>query len=246
MKILVSGKGGVGKTTISALLARLLARQGLHVTALDGDSNPNLALALGMGDLSKQVRSVRNELGAPSAGRPIEQILDYGVEGPDGIRLVQTGEIKRPSEGCLCCGSHMTLRDVFARVPTGEGHAVVTDLEPGVNDVLWAYPKPGDIMIIVTDSSRKSLEVGRRLRDVAGELGLSTVLPVANQAERADDIERARDCFPGLRLFSIPDDAAVRRADRDGLSVLDFSPDCAAVRAVAELAAELLRPAPAR
>lgn len=241
MKVLISGKGGVGKTTVAAILARTLARRGLEVTAVDGDSNPNLAIALGMGDNYRGVRSIRNELGIPSGGQPIEHLTrDFGVAGPDGVRVMQTGEVKKPSEGCLCCGSHMTLRDVFARLESGAGHWVIADLEPGVSDVLWAYPKPGDAMVIVTDTSRKSLEVGRRLRDVAAELGLQTVVVVANQAERPDDIERAQAAFPGLEVVAVPDDAAVRGADRQGGSPLDLAPEAAGTLAIAAVADRLL------
>ena len=158
MKVLITGKGGVGKTTVAAILARTLARRGLEVTAIDGDSNPNLAIALGLGDSYRGVRSIRNEIGGKSDDHAIATLTrDFGVAGPDGVRLMQTGEVKKPSEGCLCCGSHMTLRDVFARLESGPGHWVIADLEPGVNDVLWAYPKPGDAMVIVTDTSKKSL-----------------------------------------------------------------------------------------
>lgn len=245
MKILVSGKGGAGKTTISAVLARTLARRGQEVTAIDGDSNPNLAIALGMGDLTGRMPSIRNQLGGKSEGHEIARLMDdFGVEGPDRVRLVQTGEIKRPAEGCLCCGSHMTLRDVFTRVPHGDGHVVVTDLEPGVNDVLWAWPKPGDVLVIVTDPSAKSLETGKRLAAVGRQLELTRMVVVANQVERPDDLERTQLAFPGMEVFAVPDDAELRRADRHGRSALDTAPGCAGVAAIERLAGELLAPAP--
>ena len=241
MKVLVAGKGGVGKTTLAAVVARTLARRGLVVTAIDGDSNPNLAIALGLGEEYRGVRSIRNELGGKSDPHPIAELTrDFGVAAPDGVRLMQTGEVKKPSEGCLCCGSHMTLRDVFGRLPSGADHWVVADLEAGVNDVLWAYPQPGDAMIIVTDPSMKSLEVGKRLRHVAEELGLTTVIVVANQFENPGDLDRASLAFPGLPVVAVPDDADVRRADRDGRSPLDSSPGAAGVLALAEIADRLI------
>lgn len=249
MKVLVAGKGGAGKTTLAAVLARTLARRGLEVTAIDGDSNPNLAIALGLGEDYRGVRSIRNELGGKSDAHAIEHLTrDFGVLCPDGVRLMQTGEVKKPSEGCLCCGSHMTFRDVYGRLESGGNHWVVADLEAGVNDVLWAYPKPGDAMVIVTDPSMKSLEVGKRLRAVAGDLGLDTVIVVANQAETEGDLERAAAAFPGLTVVRVPDDAEVRRADRDGLSPLDSAPGCAGTLALASIADRLSAtlPDPAR
>lgn len=103
MRVAVGGKGGSGKTTISATLARILARRGRAVTALDGDPNSNLGIALGMdserlGSLQrvpKEIMEVREEGERRSLvlTRPVEEIsADYGVEGPDGVRLmVMTG-----------------------------------------------------------------------------------------------------------------------------------------------------------
>ncbi len=241
MKVLVAGKGGVGKTTLAAVLARTLARRGLEVTAVDGDSNPNLAIALGLGDSYRGVRSIRNELGGKSDPHPIAELTrDFGVAAPDGVRLMQTGEVKKPAEGCLCCGSHMTLRDVFGRLESGPGHWVVADLEAGVNDVLWAYPRPGDAMVIVTDPSMKSLEVAKRLRTVAEELGVTNLIVVANQFETPGDLERASAAFPGLEVVAVPDDPDVRRADRDGTSPLDHAPGSAGVLALAAIADRLV------
>lgn len=245
MKILVSGKGGVGKTTVAAIIARLLARGGSPVLAVDADGNPNLAIALGMG--ASAVRPVRNAMlrlakdERPTAKHDIEGLLaEFGIPGPDGITLVETCVVQdHPEDGCLACGSREAFRDLFARAPAVE-RVVVADLEAGVNDLLWAYPKPEDVLVIVTDPSRKSLEVGARLRHVASELKLRTVVLVVNQLERPDDLARARSALPDLPMFAIPDDASMRAADRDGRSPLDVAPDTAAVTAVRELAGYLV------
>ncbi len=103
MKIAVAGKGGSGKTTISATLARLLARRGHRVTAIDGDPNPNLGAALGMsrdrlGELTrvpKEIMEVEEREGKRTLvlTRTVEEIeSEYGASGPDGVRLmVMTG-----------------------------------------------------------------------------------------------------------------------------------------------------------
>lgn len=103
MRVAVGGKGGSGKTTISATLARILGRRGRAVTALDGDPNSNLGIALGMDGerlgtmqrVPKEIMEVEEREGKRTLvlARPVEEIsADYGMEGPDGVRLmVMTG-----------------------------------------------------------------------------------------------------------------------------------------------------------
>jgi CO dehydrogenase maturation factor len=103
MKVAVAGKGGSGKTTISATLARLLARRGHPVMAVDGDPNPNLGVALGMSQdrLEKMVRVPKDVMEMKEEGdrrtlvmaRPIEEVTaEYAMPAPDGVDLmVMTG-----------------------------------------------------------------------------------------------------------------------------------------------------------
>ncbi len=100
MRIAVSGKGGAGKTTTSATLARLLAREGLRVTAIDGDPNPNLSVALGMPEADRErlllvPRTIfedrENEAGErkQTLTRPLEDVVsDYAITGPDGVSVM--------------------------------------------------------------------------------------------------------------------------------------------------------------
>lgn len=99
MKIAVSGKGGTGKTTIAATLARCFARERRNVLAIDGDSNPNLAMSLGLSDVvieSMQPMPARAFTGDRSAAALLE---DYAVSGPDGIRLVLAARIDQAGGG---------------------------------------------------------------------------------------------------------------------------------------------------
>ena len=108
MKIAVTGKGGSGKTTITATLARLLARRGLPVLAIDGDPNPNLAAALGIPDQNNAEpipRSVverrENETGTRLVlAKPVSEIIDdYALEAPDGVRLLVGSRVDHPGAG---------------------------------------------------------------------------------------------------------------------------------------------------
>lgn len=104
MKIAIGGKGGSGKTTLAGTLARALARRGLSVLAVDGDSNPNLGLSLGLGfDDTAELLAAREQLDADGEGHEATAegiIARFGADGPDGVRLVQVSRIDEPLSGC--------------------------------------------------------------------------------------------------------------------------------------------------
>ena len=104
MKIAVVGKGGSGKTTTSAVIARSLARSGRDVVALDCDTNPNLGLSLGVGDHeTERLATLRQQVdGGESEHAPSwDAILDrYGTDAPDGVRLSVVTRIENPEPDC--------------------------------------------------------------------------------------------------------------------------------------------------
>ena len=103
MKIAVVGKGGSGKTTTSAVLARALGRSGAPVVALDCDTNPNLGLSLGVGDSeTERLLTLRDEVDEGTAEHAVTfaDILDrYGADAPDGVRLSVITRIENPEPG---------------------------------------------------------------------------------------------------------------------------------------------------
>ena len=103
MKLAVVGKGGSGKTTTSAIVARTLARKGLSVVALDCDSNPNLGISLGVGDLETEaLASMREALdeGEEAHAPGWDELLDrFGSDAPDGVRLAVVSRIENPEPG---------------------------------------------------------------------------------------------------------------------------------------------------
>jgi len=104
MKVAIVGKGGSGKTTTAAVLARTLARRGLSVTALDCDSNPNLGISIGLGEqVTERLVAVRQAVGDGDTehARDATELLDrFGTRGPDGIRFAVVTEIQNPEPGC--------------------------------------------------------------------------------------------------------------------------------------------------
>ncbi|CAN5695941.1 hypothetical protein BH24ACT2_BH24ACT2_01090 [soil metagenome] len=247
MKIAVTGKGGSGKSTVSGALARHLAAAGHRVVAVDGDPNPNLGISLGV--VREEVEAMEPILNALlAAGHthndptpdPEDLLERYGVDAPGGVRLVATGKIERPTDSCLCCGSHMTTRQFFGEL-RDDDRIVVADLEAGINDLLWANPGPDDVVLVVAEPSAKSVEIARRATEIAGQLGVVRIIGVANRCTSDADIERMADAMGAAELIPIPEDPAVERADHLGQAVYDLDPTSPAMSACAALA-ELLAP----
>jgi len=245
MKIAVVGKGGSGKTTTAAVLARTLARQGQPTLALDCDSNPNLGISLGLGEeITERLLAVREAVDAGEeehAASADELVRRFGVDAPDGVRLAVVSAIEHPHPGCPCCGispEHL-LRELVM-----EDGVVVADFEAGLGTVMRLDGRPVDVVVVVVEPTAKSLEVGRRAADLVIETSLGRLALVANRVRDLDDVARIAAVFPDLEPVLVPDDQAIVEAERRGLAPLDAAPDSAAVRALVGLAEGLAVPAP--
>jgi CO dehydrogenase maturation factor len=246
MRIAICGKGGSGKSMISGALARQLARRGHKVIAVDADPNPNLGVSLGVPrETVETMRPILNAL--LDAGHthndptPLAEDLltHYGVDAPEGIRLVATGKIERPSDACLCCGSHNTTRQFFGEL-AADDRVVVADLEAGLNDLIWAKPGANDVVLAVSEGSEKSVEIARRAVVVAQELGVTRIIGVANRARSADDAARVGEQLGVTEVFAVPEDRAVEHADQLGVAPMDADPSSPAMVAVGDLADQLV------
>ncbi len=249
MRIAVTGKGGAGKSTISGALGRHFADQGHKVVAVDADPNPNLGISLGVDPGTvESMRPILNALldsghthNDPTP--PAEELLErYGVEAPHGVTLVATGKIERPSDACLCCGSHNTTRQFFADL-TADGRIVIADLEAGLNDLIWLRPKPEDVVLAVTETSAKSFEIARRAVQLAQEMGVVRIIGVANRAGSALDAEEVAEQLGVTDVVIVPEDPAIERADHAGRSPFDAEPSSPAMVALGRLAGRLAEPA---
>lgn len=247
MRIAVCGKGGSGKSTIAGALARQLAQRGHKVVAVDADPNPNLGVCLGVPrETVETMRPILNAL--LDAGHthndptPLAEDLlaSYGVDAPEGIRLVATGKIERPSDACLCCGSHNTTRQFFGELASDD-RVVVADLEAGLNDLIWAKPGPNDVVLAVSEGSEKSVEIARRAVVVAEELGVTRIIGIANRTVSEEGVARVAAQLGVAEIFSVPEDRAVENADQIGVAPMDADPTSPAMIAVSELADLLVK-----
>ena len=251
MRIALAGKGGAGKTTISATLARVLARRGYRVSALDDDPNPNLALALGvtreqaaaldrLPDEALEERSdSRGEREIHLAGSFQDIVRDHGVSAPDGVGLLRMTGLLGAGTGCLC-GQHVAVQNILGDRP-GATSADVTilDMEASLEHLARGTVRHADALLVVTEPYYRSLETSGRLVPLARDLGIPQVLVVANKIRTARDDSAIRE-YCDRHAFdvvaSIPFDNAVSEADQNGRSLIDVAPRAPAVLAIEGLA----------
>ncbi len=251
MKLAVAGKGGSGKTTIAGILARVIARRGVDVLAIDADLNPNLASILGLGPDASQVRQLplhvvkRQERGSGARlelTTPAEElVLDYGVDCPDKVRLVCMAEPHQAATGCMC-SSHEAIR-VLLRDLSAEGRLIIADMEASPEHLTRATPEAADVLLAVAEPYFRSLEATRRQAWLARDLGIARIAVVANKVRDswdADAIAAFCDRHELELLGSVPYDGTLGEADRVNVSPVDHDAQAAAVVAVSHLADRLL------
>ncbi len=241
MRIAVTGKGGAGKSTVSGALARHLARRGHTVVAVDADPNPNLALCLGLPqETVETMEPILNALLASGHTHndpkpdPEDLLTRYGLQAPGGVVVVATGKIERPSNACLCCGSHNTTRSFFGGL-NADDRIVLADLEAGLNDLLWARPGPDDVVLAVAEPSAKAVEVARRAVAIAQGMGVQRILGVANRAESERDVAALSEAL-GIEVLPVAEDPAVEKADEQAMAPFDLDDTSPAMADIARLA----------
>lgn len=241
MKIAVVGKGGSGKTTTAAVLARTIGRSGQRVLALDCDSNPNLGISLGLGvEETERLVTVREAVDAGAEEHPSsadELIQRFGADAPDGVRLAVVSAIQNPEPGCPCCG--VSPEQLLGQL-SGQGLVVVADLEAGLGTVLRLDRRPVDVVVVVVEPTAMSLEVGRRAAEAVSAKELGRLLVTANRVRDDADLGRVREAFSGTEVFCVPEDPAIVRAERQGTAPLDVSPEAPGVVALVGLASALV------
>ena len=251
MKLAVAGKGGSGKTSISGTMARLLARRGLRVLAIDGDSNPNLALTLGVpseqwGAVPTLPRDLvqRGENGIELTKSVDEVRASHSLTGPDGTTLLVMAhpDPEEAGQGCLC-GMHATVRTLIGELPDTDEDVTILDTEASPEHLRRGTAKYADALVAVVEPYYKSLETGRRMAALAVELGLHRVVLVANKIRDDRELGAVREFAEANDLEVIgvvPFDPAMQEAERAGMSPLDHDPEMPFVRAIDDIADELV------
>jgi CO dehydrogenase maturation factor len=224
MKLAVAGKGGVGKTTLVALLAREAVACGYRVLVVDADSDPNLATTLGITEpivpLANEEELIAERAGTGGFIRLNPTVDDipsrYTVER-NGIRLLVLGGIRGGGGGCACPANTL-LKALLAHLLVREDDVVLLDMEAGIEHLGRGTVRNVDALILIVESDRKTLETAERTLALAHELGIERVLAVANRVHDNEDSERIRAGLPSEIpiVGSIPYVDALRLAARRG------------------------------
>ncbi len=248
LRVAVSGKGGVGKTTVAAILARLLGREGKKVLAVDIDPSPSLGSALGvpkevrdgtepiskMLDLVEERTGVRpgSSYGSLFTLNPkVSDLADkFGIPTKDGVTLLTLGTIETGASGCFC-PENALVRRLVSHLILKRDEVLVMDMEAGVEHLGRGTAESVDVLIIVIEPGTRSVETARNIKKLAKDIGLKRIVAVLNKSRGEKDVEFAREKLKELDidlLASVPYSDCVVSADLDDVSPMD-SEDCATV-----------------
>lgn len=243
MKIAVTGKGGVGKSTVVGLLARALADGGWTVLAIDADPDANLASAIGvpadkaaaLAPISRMTGLARERTGA-AEGDGAHFILNprvndlperFAVEHA-GVKLLLMGAVDHAGAGCVC-PEHALLRTLVRHLLTRRRECVLMDMEAGIEHFGRGTVGAVDLLIVVVEPGARSVQTAHQIRRLAAELGLKRIAYVASKVTGpADEAFIAERVEGGPLIASVAFDPAVGEADRRGLSCYDTSAACRA------------------
>ncbi len=251
LRVALVGKGGAGKSMICGTLARVLARRGHRVLALDVDTLPGLALSLGLSLDATGEAGLPEDLDEHVEGRGwvlkegvdvVELVAQHSVAAPDGIRFLQLGKLP----GRMKLGSTTAFRAVLERFRE-EGWSLIGDLAAGTRQPFFGWSNFAEVVLIVVEPSAKSTLTARRLAKLADErkteAGETRPRPlvgwVANKLRSEKDlprIERALNGHPLPLLAALPYDEQCAAAERLGQAPMDVVPNALAVVAIEKLA----------
>ncbi|HVC69166.1 MAG TPA: AAA family ATPase [Acidimicrobiales bacterium] len=235
-RIVIVGKGGVGKTTVTAVMARLLARRGCSVIAVDGDEQCNLGPALGVtpemlvqvtpiteaGDYMAEKTGTRpgaNGGGMLRLNPDTTDVVDrLSVIGPDGVRFLMMGAVRRAGGGCFCPETALlaaALRDMRSH----HGSVVLLDTHAGVEHFGRALARGFNQAVVVVDHTANAVQVGMDTARLAGSMGIDTIHLLVNRVRTDEHLQRAmryvaeQGGYPFASIHNLPYDEVALEAE---------------------------------
>ena len=236
MKIAVTGKGGVGKTTISALMARQMAENGYKVLAIDADADANFAAALGIDIKNHSIRPisemnelVEEKMGAgDNQGKGLYTLNPFVGDIPDrfsinhkGVDFLAVGTVKTGGAGCYCADNKF-LKRLLNHIVLKRDETVIIDMEAGLEHLSRGTARGIDAFIVVVEPGQRSLETAVNVQKMAMEIGVNKVYAIANKVHNHEEVTLIKDYLKDIELLShIPYNPLLSLADLKGVSPAD-------------------------
>jgi CO dehydrogenase maturation factor len=244
MKIAVTGKGGVGKTTLSATLSHLYAKDGRKVLAVDADPDANLASGFGLSKndianlrpIAEMTDLIEERTGArPGAAGGVFRLNPRVDDIPesfglrlekitgDSIILLITGRSKEAASGCFC-PENILLRRLLKHLVAERDEAVILDMEAGIEHLTRGTAEAVDAFVVVVEPGQRSIQTAHMVKELAGGLGVKQVLAVANKVRNPEEADFVREHLGDVPLIgTISYDPAIVEADIHGKAPYSFS-----------------------
>jgi len=240
MKIAVTGKGGVGKTTLTSVLARLYAEEGRPVLCADADPDANLGLALGFSDeemesltpISLMSDLIAERTGAEKGGYgaffkinpKVDDIPDKFSIEKNGVKLLIMGTIEAGGSGCVC-PEGVVLKRVVSNLVIGRDEVVILDMEAGLEHLGRGTADFVDFFIVVVEPGARSVQTYKKVKQLAADIGVKNIRVVANKVRSDEDEAYLRERIPNTEfLGAIRYSAEVIMADREATSPYETAP----------------------
>ena len=240
MKIAVTGKGGVGKTTLSALIAQVYAEKGREVLAVDADPSPCLAGALGFSDALREklhpIAEMEELIEERTGAKPgsvggyftlnprVDDIPERFSISNRGVKLLEMGSVDMGGTGCICPEGAM-LKTLFTHLLFRKDDILLLDMYAGVEHLGRATVDLVDAMLIVVEPTRRSLGTAKQIKKLANDIGLTRLYLVGNKVRNEEEMEFLRTNTPEIPVIGfLPANLLVQEADRLGIPVYDHVP----------------------
>ncbi|NIA19725.1 MAG: AAA family ATPase [Xanthomonadaceae bacterium] len=241
MKIAISGKGGVGKTTLAGTLARLMADQNKKVLAIDADPDANLASAIGFNikevenvtPLAQMTEEIESRTGAKKGtfggifklNPQVDDIPEKFSLLKDNIKLLILGTIPEGGGGCYCPES-VLLKYLLRHIFLQRDESIILDMEAGLEHLGRGSTRGIDAFIVVVEPGTRSLQTARQVKKLAADLGVKQVYVVGNKIHAPEDLQFIEDNLDDMIILgSIDYDLAIVAADRRDEAPYDVNPE---------------------
>lgn len=241
MKIAITGKGGVGKTTLASLLSYLYSEEGKRVIAVDADPDANLASALGISreeaekirPIADMTELIEDRTGAkPGTMGGIFKLNPKVDDLPEdigyrlnGITLLIMGKSKAAASGCYC-PENVLLRRLLKHLVVERGEVIIVDMEAGIEHLTRGTAESVDAFIVVVEPGQRSMQTAGTVRDMAKELGVKKVFVVANKVRGDEDLNFIKENIRDMELIgSVKFNPDIMEADIKGSSPYSYSPE---------------------